>query len=394
MSTPIDTGRGGPLATGGGTSGRFRQRLFGLSWAHLLNDGASNYLPGVLPAVLATLGEPVRMAGVLVTALTIGQALQPLTGRLADRLGGRSLVILGLFLTSAGGGLLGLAHTTWALIVLLLMIGVGNAFFHPQALAGVRSMLEGRQGLLTSVFLVGGELGRGLWPTVASLIVANAGLANLWIIAIPGLVTVPLLLRFMPALPPIPRGSKAIRLGEHARPMLLLIGYQGIRTLTIYAFVTFIPILWHSRGGTLVAGASVITTMTVVGVIGNLWGGHLTDRLGRRPVLVASAVASAVLIVPVAYLPGVWVWIAAGVLGVALFLTASTTVLLGQDIFPENRSMGSGIALGFANGLGALLVFVIGFWVGEDVVSVFWVLGALGLVSAVLAFAFDKPLMR
>lgn len=372
-----------------------RGRLLTLSWAHLLNDGASNYLPGVLPAVLATLGEPTRMAGVLVTALTIGQALQPVTGRIADRVGGRSLVMLGLFLTTAGGGLLGVAGTTWVMIALLVLIGVGNSFFHPQALAAVRSMLVGKQGLLTSVFLVGGELGRGLWPTAASLVVDHAGLVNLWILAIPGLVTLPLLLRAAPVLPRQRSSGKAIQWRSHARPMLVLIGYQGLRAVSIYSLVTFIPILWNARGGSLVSGASIISTMTVVGVVGNLWGGHLTDSVGRRPVLIASAVATALLIVPIAYVDGVWVWVVAAALGIALFLTASTTVLLGQDIFPENRSMGSGIALGFANGLGAFLVFVIGFWVGgASVVTVFWVLSALGLASAVLTLAFPKALMR
>lgn len=372
----------------------FRKRLFGLSWAHLLNDGASNYLPGVLPAVLATLGQPVQMAGVLVTSLTIGQALQPLTGRLADRLGGRSLVILGLLMTSIGGGLIGVARSTWLLIILLVLVGVGNAFFHPQALAGVRSMLEGRQGLLTSVFLVGGEIGRGLWPTAASLIVTHAGLVNLWIIAVPGIITAPFLLRAMPALPSKKQNGHAIRMSEHARPMALLIGYQGVRTLSIYSFVTFIPILWSQRGGSLVVGASIITTMTTVGVIGNLWGGHLTDRFGTRLVLIVSAVAGAVLIVPSAYLTGPWAWVAAAVLGIAFFLTGSTTVLLGQDMFPENRSMGSGIALGFANGVGALLVFVVGLWIGHNIEMVFWALGVLGLVSAGLALLFDKSLMH
>jgi FSR family fosmidomycin resistance protein-like MFS transporter len=375
---------GGEATISDGTSRRLSTRLFGMAWAHLLNDGASNYLPGVLPAVLATLGAPVRMAGVLVTALIIGQALQPLTGRLADRLGGRSLVMLGLFLTSAGGGLLGVARTTPVLIVLLLLIGIGNSFFHPQAIAGVRSMLTGRQGLLTSVFLVGGELGRGLWPTIASLVVAHLGLQNLWIVAIPGLLTIPFLLRLLPALPPKPRQGKAIRLREHARPALGLIGYQGIRTLATYAFVTFIPILWHARGGSLVTGASIITVMTVVGVIGNLAGGQLSDRIGRRPVLIASAVATAVLIVPVAYLPSPWVWIVAGLFGIAVFFTNSTTVLAGQDIFPENRSMGSGIALGFANGLGALLVLIIGFGASSHLLVVFWILGALSLASTLL----------
>ncbi len=372
---------------------RFRTRLAGLTWAHLLNDGASNYLPGILPAVLATLGQPAKMAGVLVTALTIGQALQPLTGRLADRLGGRSLIMLGLTATSLGGGLLGVAHSLWSMIALLVLIGVGNAFFHPQALAGIRSMMAGRQGLVTSAFLIGGEVGRGLWPTFASLIVTHLGLGALWIVAVPGLLTVPWILRWAPSLPATRTRGKAIRLREHARPMAVLVGYQGIRTVTIYAFVTFLPILWESRGASLVSGASVITTMTVAGVAGNLAGGHLSDTLGRRPVLVASALGSAVLIAPMAVLDGPWAWVVAAVLGMALFMTAPVTVLIGQDIFPENRSMGSGIALGFSNGVGALLVFVVGLGIGDSVAGVFWVLCGLSVAGAAVALAFDRALM-
>src|SRR5690625_3325413 len=45
-----------PASAGAGSSSStVRGRLVGLSWAHLLNDGASNYLPGVLPAVLTNL---------------------------------------------------------------------------------------------------------------------------------------------------------------------------------------------------------------------------------------------------------------------------------------------------------------------------------------------------
>lgn len=384
---------GGQPSESGGRIGE--GRLLGLTWAHLLNDGATNYLPGVLPAILVSLHQPVRMAGVLIASLTIGQALQPAVGWLADRIGGRSLMVLGLLLSTTGGGLLGLTHSTGLLIALLLLIGVGGALFHPQALAGVRSMLHDRPGLRTSVFLVGGELGRGLWPTVASFIVARAGLANLWIIALPGLATVPVLWWIAPRLPATPRGSTPIRWSQHARPTALLIGYRSVRAFTIYALVTFIPIMWHLRGGTLVAGASIVTTMIVVGVIGNVAGGHLADRLGRRPVLAASAVAAAAFIFPVIYLHGPWVWAAAGLLGTALFLTASPTILIGQDIFPENRSMGSGIALGFANGIGALLVLLVGFWVeGSNLTAFFGVVAGLSALSALGTLAFPKTLMR
>lgn len=370
-------------------------RLLALSWAHLLNDGAANYLPGVLPAVLVSLHAPVQMAGVLVASLIIGQALQPLVGWVADRIGGRSMTVVGLLVSSACGGLLGLAHSTWLVIVLLLLIGVGGAMFHPQALAGVRSMLQGRTGFLTSVFLVGGEIGRGIWPTAASLIVAHGGLQSLWITAIPGLVTVPLLWRAAPRLPATHRKGKPIHWRNHARPMALLIGYRSIRAFTTYALVTFIPIIWHARGSTLVTGASLITTIIVVGVVGNLAGGHMADRVGRRPVLVLSALATAGLIFPVIYGSGVWVWVCAALLGVAMFLTASTTVLIGQDIFPENRSMGSGIALGLANAIGSVLVLLIGLWVNDrDATNVFWAVAALCVLSGLATYAFPKRLMH
>lgn len=243
--------------------------------------------------------------------------------------------------------------------MLLLLIGAGGALFHPQALAGVRSMLPGKQGLMTSMFLVGGEFGRGIWPTVASLVVTGFGLGWLWLVGLPGLLTVPLLFAVAPKLPARPRSSSGIRWRAHARPLSLLVGYRSIQAFTTYVLVTFIPILWHLRGGSLVQGASIITTMITVGVVGNLLGGHLADRVGRLPVLVGSSLASAVLIFPTIYLTDAWVWVSAGLLGTAIFLTASTTVLIGQDIFPENRSMGTGIALDLANGIGSVLVLVL-----------------------------------
>lgn len=370
-----------------------RRRLLGLTWSHLLNDGAANYLPGVLPAMLVSLHDPVRMAGVLIAALTIGQALQPVTGWLADRLGGRVLVVGGLAISSLGGGLFGEAHSTWLLLVLLLAVGVGNALFHPQALAAVRSVVHGRHGLFTSAFLVGGELGRGIWPTVASLVVVHLGIGYLWLVGLPGLVTVPLLAHLAPRLPAKSGSPQRIQWRRHTRPMVVLVTYQSIRSLAIYALLTFIPILWHLHGGSLVSGASIITVMLVVGVVGNLYGGHLADKIGRLHVLAVSSVATAALIVPIIYVHGAWIWVTAAPLGIALFLTMSPSILIGQDIFPENRSMGAGIALGLANGIGALLVLAIGQTVGtRDLTAPLWMIAALVAATAPLVLAFPKHL--
>ncbi len=335
-------------------------RLTGMSWAHFLNDGAANYLPGVLPAILVSLHMSVALAGTVMAALLMGQALQPLVGILADRTGGHSTVVLGLAGSSLGGALVGFAPGFWSLVGVLILIGVSNSFFHPQALAGVRQLGGSHPGTAMSVFLVGGEIGRGVWPAFASWVVVGWGLPSLWVLAVPALLTLPLLPRWAPRLPARHPAAEPIRWRRHAGPLGLLVLFSALRTLMIMAVVTFVPLMWTDAGGSLVVGASFITVMLVVGVIGNLGGGRLADRVGRRPVLFLGMVVSAAMLAAFLLSSGVWPWIIIAVLGVSLFATLPLGILIAQDILPENRSLGSGLALGFANGLAALGIMLLG----------------------------------
>ncbi len=365
-----------------------------LSWAHFLNDGSANYLPGILPAILIALHEPVAAAGTLMAALLIGQALQPFTGSLSDRVGGRSVFIIGLAGSSIGGALLGFSHSVWLLVLFLFMIGIGNALFHPQALAIVRSVVkQNQQGLSLSGFLVGGELGRGVFPMLTSWIVVSLGLPYLWLMAIPTIITVPFLFRYSPSLPIRREAAPRIHWRSHMTPMLFLVGFAGLRSLMTYGVVTYMPVLWHESGGTLVTGASIITTVLVVGIIGNLAGGHLADRYGRRPMLVFSSLLSAILLPLMTTTTGPMLWLFAGLLGITLFSSAPVTVLIGQDTFPENRSLGSGIALGLANGIGALLVFASGQLIREvGIDGILWSIALCGGIATLLAVLMPRSM--
>src|SRR5699024_10655094 len=133
------------------------------AWAHFLNDGASNYLPGVLPAILISLNLSVSYAGVFMAALIVGQGVQPLVGLAADRSGGRASVVVGLRGTALGGAWIGWVPNAWTLVAVLIATGLCNALFHPRALVGVRTISGDRAGTFISIFLIGGEIGRGLW---------------------------------------------------------------------------------------------------------------------------------------------------------------------------------------------------------------------------------------
>lgn len=337
-----------------------RARLTGLSWSHFLNDGAANYLPGVLPAILIQLDLSVAWVGTIMAALLIGQGFQPLFGLLADRIGGRILTVLGLLGSSLGGALLGLVASVPSLIVVLMLIGVANAMFHPQTLAGVRSLASARRGLAMSVFLVGGEIGRGVWPVLAGALITSGGRFWLCALALPGLLTLPLLLRWAPSLPARRRDAQPIAWAQHARPLALLVTFCALRAFVMFALITLMPLIWSAQGGSLTVGASLITVVLVVGIVGNLGGGWLSDKIGSRFILVASLLATAALTAIFITASGSWLWLIGGALGIVLFTTLPLTILIAQDTLPENPSFGAGMALGLANGLGAIGVIAVG----------------------------------
>ncbi|MEJ2688017.1 MAG: MFS transporter [Gammaproteobacteria bacterium] len=326
------------------------RRLATLSWTHFLNDGAANYLPGVLPTVLISLHAQVALAGTIMGTLLLGQALQPLYGWLSDHLGGRWLIFIGIIGTTVGGAAVGIAPGYGSLLLALLLIGLTNAMFHPQALAAVRGLSTGRDGFYISVFLVGGELGRGIWPVLASLVVVHSGLAALWLLALPALLTLPWLHRYVPRLPARHPDSPPIAWRRHRRTLANVVTYSALRATMMFSLVTFVP--------------------------------HLADRFGRRPALFVARMLCSLLLALFLIVSGPWLWIVLGMLGIALFATLPVSILMGQDILPENRSLGAGLALGLANGCGALAVMALGtlttYW---SPATVLWVNVALGIVA-------------
>jgi len=370
---------------------RGRSPLATLSGAHFLNDGAANYLPGVLPAILLVMDAPVALAGLLMGALMIGQGLQPFTGWLADRIGGRRQIALGLLGTSVLGMAIGLAPNLWTLTLCLVSLGIANAFFHPPALSATRRLAAQRPGRAMSYFLVGGEIGRGAWPLLASAVVASFGLGWLWLLGVPGVIMAYLLPGRTPVMPVQRATQEPVRWRTHLRPMRRIVALSALRSLMILAPVTFLPILWHQRGASLNEGAATITTILVVGVIGNLGGGFVSDRYGRGRVLVGSLAAAVIFLTAILLASGLWVWPLLACFGIAVFATLPLTVLIAQDQLPANQAMGSGLALGFANALSAVGVMLLGpiaAYAGVHAALALAVIG--GVVALVLALKYWK----
>ncbi|HEX7323892.1 MAG TPA: MFS transporter [Rhodanobacteraceae bacterium] len=377
-----------PACTGpGDDAGSVRYApIAGLAWLHFVSDGAANFLPGVLPAVLVAVDRSAALAGVLMFALVAGQALQPVTGMFHRRLGGDRLIWMGAAGTAIGLGLCGSVHSLPALLAVLVLIGIAGACFHPQALAAARTYAGRRGHFGVALMLLGGEIGAGVWPLVAGAVVAWGSLFSLWIPALVVLATLPLAHRWVhaPATTVEAVGRRTHLAGRYGASTRLL-AYVALRGFIAIGAVAYLPILWKDRGGGLVGGAALVAVLSLVGMLGLLAGSQLADRVGRRPLLVAAGPLMALGLALIASGSAAALWVGAALTGMAAFATYAVTTLAGQDLFPENRQFGSGIAFGLGNALGAGLAAAAGLLTRAwTVPGLFWILAVAALVTALL----------
>ncbi|OAT80808.1 MFS transporter [Desulfotomaculum copahuensis] len=376
-----------------------RQRygsIFLLTLAHLINDAYPNLYPVLIPSLMVILHFSVAQAGAItaVAALTT-QLLQPFMGLWADRVGGSWFVTgglaLGAILSTAA---LGLAPTYPMLLLLILLSGIGNSAFHPHASGIVGEMTGRRKGLGMSMFLIGGNLGRGLAPLLASFAFLTWGRPGLMILSIPGLLLAFALYTYGRKIKTVGKpnsGGLLATLHANRGRLVSLLAIVGIRSMVASAVLTFLPIWWKLRYGHITHNAFMLSIMLLAGSLGNMAGGYLSDVIGVIPVIVGSSVLSALLVWLFLHSSGIWLWVSIGLLGAALFSTASVTMVLGQSIFPQHKGMASGLALGLGNTLGSAGVGLLGLYAQHlSVVNALYLLAPISLLAIPFVFSFTR----
>lgn len=337
--------------------------------AHGLNDAYAAFLPPLLPRIMGRLDISIALAAVLAMTFSIAASLlQPVLGYVADRYGRRAFLVAGPIVTGVFISLMGLAPGFWALMLLLVLSGLGSAAFHPPGAALSARVSEGKgSGLRISIFSFGGNAGFALGPMIAVALVQWRGLEGLWVAMIPVIVLTPFLWRNLPAdptdraeahLPPPP--GQVLR--QLAGPLGLIFGISAFMAFAQRAFVTMVPIIVAHEGGTETAGALALTAFLVAQTGGTLTGGFLADRMDRQRLLIVLCT----LALP-AHLLAVWMLpggvMALGAAAVAGFLGMATLppiVVMAQEMVPSGAAVSSGIVMGLAWAAGSVGVLATG----------------------------------
>ena len=367
-----------------------KRAMAALSAGHLATDFAGGTLPALLPFLVDKFSLSYTLAAVLILASALsGSIIQPLFGLWSDRRGALWLLPSGVALAGAGMAVAAASSEYWIVVLFIVLSGLGTAAYHPEGskFAAYASGRKRASGM--SLFSIGGNIGYALGPTATAPLVLAFGLTGGLLLALPVLAVALLLLLAMPFLGGFApeRGTGPAASGED-RPgaLTLLLGVIAFRSVAWFGLITFVPLWEVSLGHSKAHGSHLLSLMLLAGGVGTLAAGPLADRIGRRPVLIASLAAAAPLSIAYVMVGGIPGAIALALVGVCVISTFGVTMVMAQEYLPSRIGMASGLSIGLSIGLGGIAAVGLGALADSvDLRSAMYVAAAAPLVALVLA---------
>jgi len=324
-------------------------------------------LAPMFPEIAARLGLSLTQVGGLPVMMGLsGSLAQPLIGWLSDRRPRICMVALGPLLAALFIGFVGHTRTYWELGALLFLAGIGIAAFHPQGASLARVAGRG-SGLAMSVFTVGGNLGFGLAPILGALYVRWFGLERLYFAAIPAVIFAAAMAWVFYVhgfqVKPRPTGDGAQPDGGNPVALAALTGTVVVRSAVQIGMTTFLPFLVIERFPAYQHGALkslAVSAFLLASAFSGPLGGHLSDRFGRRSVMIWSFLLAPWPMILAFQAPGLGLIALLAFGGFILMLPHPGNVVLAQELMPRSAGMAASMITGLAWGVAQLLAMPLG----------------------------------
>lgn len=372
-----------------------------VSTAHAITHLYSALFPLIYPILQREWGFSYGALGSLLGVTQfLGGLLQLAFGFIGRYVPRNVLLGVGNILLGLTAGLTALTTTFGQFAVLRVGASVANAAQHPVGNAMIADRFpRERRGSALAVNFAGGNVGTLVVPVIAVALIAAVGWQNtLWIFMIPGVVVGLLLIVAMPDHPvhagtPIQRGSvgaQLVRLVKRRNAMILVgassvaAGGRGLGVL-----FTFIPLyLANGLGMSQTAVGLFYTVMLVGSVIGPMIAGSLSDRFGRKIVIIAVLGLSTLLTISLATVEAP----STVVLAVVLFLMGAIVFsespliqsFMADSIPAGERDLSYGFYFAMVYAAGAVWVWLIGALIDRAGFGPAWWLVASSYLGAAL----------
>lgn len=275
----------------------------------------------VLPAYARTFGVSIGAATFVITVVSVTRLFfAPVTGLMVQRLGERRIYIAGLLLVAVSTGACAFAQTYWQLLAFRALGGIGSTMFFISALGlMIRISPDDARGRIAGLFSTGFLAGSVGGPVVGGL-TASFGLSAPFLIYGAALLSAAVVV-----FASLRRSTLAARADE-TEPTVTLraaLRHRAYRSALVSNFATgwsvfglriaLVPLFVSEvlgRGPRMTGLA--LATFAIGNVVAVLPSGYLSDRIGRRGLLIAGLAVSGVTTM----------WVGAST-SVSLFLVAA-----------------------------------------------------------------------
>ncbi len=325
---------------------------------------ASALLPSLIPIFEAQGISSYIMSGLLFGVLAITQVIfQPLFGALTDKNRWIPGLTLCCITTAVAVSMFAVTQNYWILLICAIINGIMNSAFHPNAYAQIHQFTTaGNRGKIMSIMSVGGSFGYGAAPLVTGFLYAAGGWTALLFLLIPGIAVGLLLLKYPQHPKPVPpQEKKTERPKANKKAAVVLLAISSLRCWVYYGFIGFgVVYLTTFAGVEYVAATGAVSCMLFAGMLGTLSAGYLSDKIGRKEVMIVSYLCGGAAYLSIFFFSGAVAVTALLIASFFLMATASVEIAAVQEVMPNSVGLASGVVIGIPQGVTAIALVAIG----------------------------------
>lgn len=379
--------------------------MIAIAFGHLINDTVQNIAPAMFPYLSRDLGFTFTQLGLITFILNmVSSTLQPIVGFISDKKPMPYALPIGMISVFIGLCMFAFAGQYYIILIAAIFLGFGSAIFHPEG-SRVSFMSAGnKRGLSQSIYQVGGNSGQAIAPLIGAFILNALGQRGAAVLLL--LVAIGIFLLFniskwyarqlraeklnkkkkkilVSSLPPLTKKQVGIAL----LLLFTIIFARSFYTTNIQNYYVFY-LIDHYHLTTRI-GQIFIFIFMAFGVVGTFFGGSLSDRIGRKNVILLSVVVPIPLCLLLPYMPLWLVPVFLIVIGTLIMISFSVTVVYAQELVPSKIGTMAGLTTGFAFGMGAIGSVAIGWLL--DTIGINLTMKIISLLPAILLVAFFLP---
>ncbi len=384
------------------TTNAKRERRFLLTTialGHLTNDWVGGTIWLIAPAVAASMGLGPAEVGLLLAVNGIGAGLTYIPAGIAtDRIARQGALLLITFWWVAIGYFAATLVDGFWPVTLLFAVGVmGDAFWHPVATGLLVKRLPGRKAQVLGIHAMGGAIGAELLgPLSAGFLLGYFDWREaMQILVLPALI---MGLAFIPIARRI--GVTAQQKMSHLDLKRLvrqwrsphgigLMAMMVVYNMALFAILAMTPLFLQTRHGLAPFEAAVaFAAMLSLGILCQPFVGHLSDRVGRKPVVLAMMLAAAAMTLAAAFATALAPFLIA-LVAAATLLNAVRPVVMAAAVEFSGQSEATTLGIVFAvlDGVGAIGALLAGLAGEIDLALAYVLAGGLALLAGLQAAA-------